>query len=204
MENNKSRAVGRPREFDETEVLTRLMDSFWENGFDGTSLSELVSVSGVQKASLYAAFGDKQAIYLKALSLYDRRLLDMIASVLGDKRKTARRRFSSLFRTGITRAAAGDRSGCFLCSAAADRAELDAETGKIVRRDLRKLENIFSDALGGLYDSAEQQQLAARHLLAVYVGLQSLARAGYPVRSLESIVTQAVGDIPNPAAERAH
>ena len=201
--NNKSRAVGRPREFDERKVLSKLMESFWTRGFDGTSLSELVSVSGVQKASLYAAFGDKQAIYLRALSSYDNQLLATIKGLLGDKRKPARRRFSTLFRGSIARAVSGDRSGCFLCSAAADRAEVDPDTAKIVRRDLRKLERLFGDALDGCLESREQQTLAACALLAAYVGLQSLARAGYPVKSLESIVSNAIGTIPAGMATRA-
>ncbi len=61
--------MGRPREFDVDEALTKIMAVFWAKGFEGSSLSDLVAATGLKKGSLYAAFGDKRAMYLKALAL---------------------------------------------------------------------------------------------------------------------------------------
>jgi TetR/AcrR family transcriptional repressor of nem operon len=62
--------VGRPRSFDEDEVLTTCMDVFWRKGFDGTSMADLLAASGLHKGSLYQAFGDKHSLYIRALRAY--------------------------------------------------------------------------------------------------------------------------------------
>ena len=61
---------GRPRNFDMDTALDRALKVFWRHGFHGASLSELTEAMGLNKPSLYAAFGDKEALYLKALDRY--------------------------------------------------------------------------------------------------------------------------------------
>jgi len=62
--------VGRPREFDEEQVLDAAMKAFWANGYEATSLADLVSVTGLHKGSLYQAFGDKHSLFLQTLHRY--------------------------------------------------------------------------------------------------------------------------------------
>jgi TetR/AcrR family transcriptional repressor of nem operon len=62
--------VGRPREFDEEQVLDAAMKAFWANGYESTSLADLVSVTGLHKGSLYQAFGDKHALFIQTLKRY--------------------------------------------------------------------------------------------------------------------------------------
>ncbi len=62
--------VGRPREFDENEVLDAAMKAFWANGYEATSLADLVSVTGLHKGSLYHAFGDKHSLFIQTLKRY--------------------------------------------------------------------------------------------------------------------------------------
>jgi AcrR family transcriptional regulator len=61
---------GRPREFDRKEALRRAMTVFWQKGFDGASLSDLTAAMEINPPSLYAAFGDKEALYIEALQHY--------------------------------------------------------------------------------------------------------------------------------------
>jgi AcrR family transcriptional regulator len=65
-----SKRVGRPRAFDQDEALDRAMHIFWEKGFEGASLNDLTSAMGIKPASLYAAFGNKQALFERALDRY--------------------------------------------------------------------------------------------------------------------------------------
>lgn len=63
-------ARGRPRKIDPQQALDTAMKVFWEKGYDGTSMNDLVAATGMAKPGLYAAFGDKENLYTKALSHY--------------------------------------------------------------------------------------------------------------------------------------
>jgi len=62
--------MGRPREFDESAALDAAMRVFWEKGFEGASMDELTSVMGINRSSLYSAFGDKEALFHKVVARY--------------------------------------------------------------------------------------------------------------------------------------
>ena len=64
------RPVGRPREFDEEQVLAAAMDAFWRKGYEATSLVDLTTATGLNKASLYRVFGDKHELFKSALKNY--------------------------------------------------------------------------------------------------------------------------------------
>ena len=71
MERNKSpKRMGRPRSFDIDRALDRALMVFWRKGYEGASLSDLTKAVGVNRPSLYAAFGDKEALFRKALDRY--------------------------------------------------------------------------------------------------------------------------------------
>ena len=63
-------AAGRQREFDKQIALDAAMELFWSNGYSGTSLSDLTNAMGINKPSLYAAFGNKEALCISALNQY--------------------------------------------------------------------------------------------------------------------------------------
>ena len=61
---------GRKREFDEQVALTAAMEVFWQKGYSATSLSDLTGRMGINKPSLYSAFGNKESLFIKATELY--------------------------------------------------------------------------------------------------------------------------------------
>ena len=64
--------MARPPKFDRAEALQAAMHLFWEKGFDGTSINDLTGAMGISPPSLYAAFGDKQALFEASVELYER------------------------------------------------------------------------------------------------------------------------------------
>src|SRR5262245_30757068 len=62
--------MGRPREFNEEEALDRALEVFWRRGYEGATLPELTAAMGINRPSLYAAFGNKETLFRKALARY--------------------------------------------------------------------------------------------------------------------------------------
>ena len=73
---------GRPREFCVDQALAQALRVFWEKGYDGTSLNDLTEAMGITRPSLYAAFGNKEALFRKALDLYETEKLAYIRQAM--------------------------------------------------------------------------------------------------------------------------
>jgi len=73
---------GRPREFDTDEALASALRVFWARGYEGASLTELTEAMGITRPSLYAAFGNKEALFKRALDLYQAEKLAYVQSAL--------------------------------------------------------------------------------------------------------------------------
>ena len=178
MESPKREAVamGRPREFDESQALGRITEVFWAKGFEGTSMSDLVEATGLKKGSLYAAFGDKQAMYLAALGHYDREWISGLVRCLSED-KPPMARLERLLQSAINGAAGRKAArGCFLCNAAVDRAPADRAAKRVVKASLARLETALVGLAAAL--PLDQPEKTAQHLLSVYFGLRVLAKGG--------------------------
>src|SRR3954467_15810159 len=73
---------GRPREFDVDHALTAALRVFWSKGYEGASMTDLTDAMGITRPSLYAAFGNKEALFRKALDLYEREKLEYTRAAL--------------------------------------------------------------------------------------------------------------------------
>ncbi|NJC06373.1 AcrR family transcriptional regulator [Sphingomonas kaistensis] len=73
---------GRPREFDVDDALAAALRVFWSKGYEGASLTDLTEAMGITRPSLYAAFGNKEALFRKALDLYEREKLAYVGEAL--------------------------------------------------------------------------------------------------------------------------
>ncbi len=177
--------MGRPREFDENEALAAIMDVFWTKGFAGASMRDLVGATGLKKGSLYAAFGDKRAMYHKALAFYDRTRIDSMVQGLKSGGPPITR-IDRFLRSAIDGAAGqGDARGCFICNASIDQAPIDPSAGQLVQESLGRLEAALSGAVSEIWADAmgvpasdTNASRKARHLISVYFGLRVLAKAG--------------------------
>lgn len=181
-----SKGPGRPREFDETTALQAIMSLFWSKGYEGTSLADIMTATGLNKGSLYAAFGDKRSMYLKAFAHYDREVVHAAAAALRQPGDPGQRIYAFLSAPVDALAQSKERRGCFLCNASADQAGLDADTAKAVREGFNRLNAALVATLQDLSPKQGQDAYArrARSLLAVYIGLQLMARSGLDPKQL--------------------
>lgn len=180
--------MARLREFDEQKALKAVKELFWRRGFEGTSYADLQKATGLGKGSLYAAFGDKRALYLKALQAYIDSEVDAAVALLqgggaGRPRPGLRRvqGFLDLVIEAVARR--GDRRGCFLCNAAVELAPEDAEVEAAVIAGLDRMRRALDRALDGL-TPPRRRKAAVEKVISVYFGLRVLAKAGTPVPQL--------------------
>jgi AcrR family transcriptional regulator len=102
---------GRPREFCVDGALARALRVFWSKGYEGTSLNDLTEAMGITRPSLYAAFGNKESLFRKALDLYEREKLEYVGRAL--EQPTARGVAEVLLRGAVDNASSSDEpQGC--------------------------------------------------------------------------------------------
>src|SRR5262245_55376659 len=121
----RNATLGRPRAFDTDKALDRALNIFWRKGYEGAALAELTKAIGINRPSLYAAFGDKEALFRKALERYEQGPTAFIREALAEP--TARRVAERLLLDGIGSICGnGHPRGCMLVQgalAAGDGAE---------------------------------------------------------------------------------
>ena len=174
--------MGRPREFEVDAALDRALEVLWAKGYESASLDDLCAATGLGRSSLYAAFGDKRALYLRALERYEegaaRRINDALA-----RGHPVRRAIAGFIGRLIDDIVAGPgRRGCFIGNCAAELARGDRESAAHVRRSLARIETAFRDALAraqarGEIGVASDPRALARFLTAGIQGLRLVGKA---------------------------
>ena len=178
--------MGRPRQFEIDAALEMAMRVFWSKGYEATTLPDLLGAMGISRGSFYKAFNDKRAVYMAALERYNRtRVLETVAMLQKEGVDSGRQRIEALFKALAERP---DRSGCFLCNAAVDRAPHDPEIEKHVNAMVQRLEQGFRLALEGDRPDIEPDVLdeTAKSLVVNYLGLQVLDATGLNQQMAES------------------
>src|SRR5438552_5596703 len=135
---------GRPRSFDADTAIAQALDVFWELGYAGTTLDAITEATGLNRPSLYNAFGNKHAIYRKALDRYSATYRDaMIAALAYDRplREAMKHAFDAA--TAIYVSGKKRPRGCFLLATALTEALLDREIKTAMAEGLRQLEKMF-------------------------------------------------------------
>lgn len=180
--------MARPREFDEDSVIEAIKDVFWRNGYAGTSYADLIAASGLHKGSLYAAFGDKRALYLRALQSYDAHEVAGAVGLLsgGDgARTTGRKRIEALLNAVIDAVVIdNDRRGCLLCNASVDQAPHNKNVEDAVSNGLERLQSAFEAALASKKNGAARKE-AASLCNAAYFGMRVMAKSGAPISMMK-------------------
>ena len=196
--------MARPREFDVDAVLDRATELFWARGYEATSVQELVDTLGVNRASLYATFGDKAQLFEAVLRRYGERVNGALLETLGPPAAGAGA-VRAWFKVLIEKATqpAGPR-GCLMLNTLTGCTTVpDALMDKVVA-GVRATTNRLQEALGRdpALASRENVRTLARFFAAEGHGLAVLARAGVRRQELEMAAEVALRVLPAPARAR--
>ncbi|RJX73441.1 TetR/AcrR family transcriptional regulator [Pseudomonas sp. LS-2] len=200
--------MARPREFDEAVVLDAAIQCFWTKGFEATSMRDLIDVMGITGASLYNAFGDKRALYRRALTHY-------LESTFGERvarlestappRQAIELFFGEIIDRSMTDA---QHRGCLMVNSALEAASHDPESQAIVDDFLCRAEQFFRRCVeagqqNGSISRSQTVEDLARFLLSLLLGIRVLARAKAPRAMMESVIRPAFAlldsDVPDGA-----
>ena len=186
--------MARPREFDKTGALDRAMEVFWAQGYDATSLCDLLGAMGLSRSSLYETFGSKHELYLEALDHYNRNVTAKhVASVIA-AHASPKAGIAAVFHGLIDSmiAAKGGRCGCFVSNAAVEVAPRDPAAARRVCDGLDHVEAAFCAALGRARAAGEipddrDTKALARYLNSSLNGLMVMAKARPERGALEDV-----------------
>ncbi|TGP51600.1 TetR family transcriptional regulator [bacterium M00.F.Ca.ET.230.01.1.1] len=193
--------AGRPREFDIDQALDRAVQLFWRHGYEGTSIADLTEALGITRASLYAAFGSKEALFQRVMDRYEIRA--------GAYRRAAQQAPAledaiRLLMTGPVELHGDSRNpqGCLGVQGAlsvspisqAVRGDLAARRRRGEAGILKRLQR--AQAEGELQASAQPADLA-RYLSALIYGMAILSADGANKKELEAVADIALRGWPN-------
>ena len=193
-----SRMVG-VRRFDEQELIASALDLFWRKGLHDATMQDLAAATGVQRGSLYNAYGDKEAIFLRAFDQYTEQFLATAASALATGDAAARlRNFLDVIIVNMT--SGSPPRGCLTTRTALDAAVSSTVVRQRVQGLLSRLEQIVSKAISAAPRGPRvvDANRLARVIVTFTRGLAVMERAGYGSKQLKeaaaTFVDALVGD----------
>lgn len=193
-------AIGRPRAFDPDEALARALDVFWRQGYEGASLADLTTAMGINRPSMYAAFGNKEDLFRMALARYTSGPASYVEKALHEP--TARAVAEHILR-GAVQATTGPDSpaGCL----GVQGALATGAPGELAREALIEWRTNGEDAIrerliraqveGDLPSDADPANLA-RYIATFAYGISVQAATGVPREALGQIVDTALANWP--------
>lgn len=185
-------ARGRPREFCVDAALAAALGVFWSKGYEGASMAELTAAMGITKPSLYAAFGNKEQLFRKALDLYEAEKLAYTREAM--RQPTARRVAEHFMRGAIeAQTSSCDPKGCLgVIGATACGAEAESIKAEVIKRRetssaalIARFRQAKDD--GDLPDQVEPEDLA-QYLYTILQGMAVQAGAGASREELEKVM----------------
>lgn len=190
-ENKRPR--GRPRSFDTEEVLERVRGVFMEKGFAAASLDELSEAAGLNRPSLYAAFGDKEQLYIQTLRHYGTTSIEMMDKVLAGP-GTIEQRLAKVYMAAIDfYTAPPSKLGCMIVGTAAVESPTHPQIAAAASELLAAIEKSLERAFAGSSLPAEPTPAArARMAGAIMYAIAIRARIGMKAAELRAFANSMV------------
>ncbi|MGW8959116.1 TetR/AcrR family transcriptional regulator [Paenibacillus sp. NPDC055715] len=190
--------MGRIREFDEEKVLDAAMQLFWEKGYEATSLSDLTSRMGIQRPSIYSAFGGKKELFEAALRKYTMSRASLIRTRL-QSNPSVKEAFRTFFEGVVDEEyTKGTRIGCFCINTMVELAPHDEKFEILTREHQMYLSVIFQETIERGIQSGELEigvnaKAVSQALLVSLIGLTVIMKSrperSFVDNSIEMILT---------------
>jgi len=135
--------VGPNKQFDQDTVLKKALQVFWDKGYEATSIQDLISSMGINRASLYQTFGNKQSLYLTSLERYIENTLTSMRQVL-DLPGPALDNLQQMFKGFVEQSLIKHKHGCFINNSAVELGPHDQEIAEKLRNSWCQFEDIFA------------------------------------------------------------
>jgi AcrR family transcriptional regulator len=202
-EKDEPKKRGRPRAYDPATAVARAAETFWKAGYAGTSLDDLSEATGMNRPSLYAAFGDKRDLYLKTLEYYRDESRALARETLADHPPLIvfLKRF---YDKALELYLEGGPRGCYSIGTAATVAAVDDGVRAFLADSMRTTDSFLKHQIEKAKERGEIAPDADAAALAYLASatLHTLAvrsRAGLPRNELDALVDAAIGVICAPA-----
>lgn len=181
--------MARPRTFDETQVLNAVREQFWDAGYAATSLDDLMRVSGLGKGSLYAAFGDKRQLFLRALRSYTEDSHGHLEEALAEAPRALDALRMLLEAPIDDPPGAGTPRGCLMANSTCELGNADPEVLAHAHRTYETSTALIGDCVAraqreGDLPAAADPMALARALLAAQQGIVFMSRTGLDTTTL--------------------
>ena len=200
--------MARNKAFDPNRALDEAIVCFKRHGYHGTSLAVLTDAMGIGRASLYATYGDKRSVYLKALDAYVQRTTSFIVDRLESPEDPAGAIRSLLSDLACLAGSTDGRFGCFMANSAVDMAHDDDEAQALLHAGFARVENAFTLTLAragelGQLDSRHEPRTLARMFVATIQGIRVLGKTTPNPAALLDVVSAACSCFDNVATRRS-
>ena len=177
-------------------------DLFWRNGYEDTSIEDVVSATGLNRYALYTSFGGKRELFLAALDDYYSERKRHFLSRLADAKTPPLDAVRSVFEFAISEMAERG-AGCLMCNVASDVGRRDAVVAERIAKYLSEIRKAYTEALRhaasrGDLNPAMTPEAGASLLIAVKLGLGAHAENGATRREMLKILNAAMSALRNP------
>jgi AcrR family transcriptional regulator len=188
--------AGRHRSFDKEVALDQAMEVFWRNGYPGTSLSDLTNAIGINKPSLYAAFGNKEMLYKSALEKYVQKHGVIHTKYLFEPDKSLNERIQC-YLTSIAEMVSNPNlpSGCLVCISTCEVG--GNRIPKEALQNILEINKVTKSSLSAFFSNEISQgdlattcspEILANYIISLQFGLSVMARNGAKFSELKEII----------------
>lgn len=164
--------VGRPRKIPPEIILENAMQVFWEKGYDGASMVDIMAATGMHKGSLYQTFGDKKSLFMAALELYLDGMYKQQLQIISEHSDPAEAIRAVLFgMVDFSSDCDGSSHGCMAVNSLVDSAPFDEDISQLLEAKHQRMINLMVDIISQIHQQNPQQLTRPPELVAGLIGI---------------------------------